>query len=67
MPLKVVKRKSTGSWTISGTVLGRRIRLRASSNNKRFAEEEATALEARMLREAWHGSKAGQRPSARPR
>jgi hypothetical protein len=59
MPLKVVRRKSTGAWTISGTVGGMRIQKRASSNNIRLAQEEATALEARLLREEWHGAKRG--------
>jgi integrase len=61
MPLRVIGRQSTGAWTISGTVAGQRIRLRPSSNNKRLAEEEAAAIEARLLREAWHGPKAGAR------
>jgi integrase len=59
MTLKVVRRKSTGAWTISGTVAGQRIRLRATTNNRRLAEEQASALEAKILRETWHGPKAG--------
>jgi len=61
MALKVVKRKSTGAWTISGTVEGMRIQKRAQSNNKRLAEEEASALEGRLLREAWHGPRPASR------
>jgi integrase len=61
MALKVVKRKSTGAWTISGTVAGIRIQKRASTNNRRLATEEAAALEARILREQWHGPKPGSR------
>jgi integrase len=59
MPLKVVKRKSTGAWTISGTVAGQRVQLRASSNNRRLAEEEAAALEAELLRAQFHGPRHG--------
>ena len=61
MPLKIVKRRSTGAWTISGTVDGIRIQRRASTNNRRLAEEEARALEAQILRERWHGPKLGSR------
>ena len=61
MALKAVRRKSTGAWKISGTVAGIRIQKRASTNNRRLAEEEAAALEARILREQWHGPKAASR------
>jgi len=61
MALKVVRRKSTGAWTISGTINGVRVQKRAQSNNKRRAEEEAAALETAMLREDWHGP----RPAAK--
>src|SRR6516165_682935 len=61
MALKVVRRKSTGAWTISGSVAGIRIQKRASTNNRRLAQEEAAALEARILREQWHGPKPGSR------
>src|SRR5262249_465059 len=61
MALKVVRGKSTGAWTISGTINGVRVQKRAQSNNKRRAEEEAAALETAMLREDWHGP----RPAAK--
>jgi len=61
MALKVVKRKSTGAYTISGTILGRRIQLRAATNNRHLAEEQAASLEARILREQWHGPKTASR------
>jgi len=61
MALKVVRCKSTGAWTISGTINGVRVQKRAQSNNKRRAEEEAAALETAMLREDWHGP----RPAAK--
>src|SRR5262249_3686205 len=57
MPLKIVKRKSTGALTISGTVAGQRVRRRAQSNTLALAREEAAALEAEMLRTEWHGPK----------
>jgi integrase len=59
MPLKVVKRRSTGALTISGTVAGQRVRRRAQSDTLALAREEAAALEAEMLRAAWHGPKPG--------
>jgi hypothetical protein len=46
MPLTVVRRKSSGALTITGTVAGRRIRRRAQSDDPKLAEEEAAALEA---------------------
>lgn len=66
MPLKVRRRKDTGALTISGTVklpdgTGRRIRTRAASDDRRLADEEARALEARILRDAWHGERRGAR------
>lgn len=66
MPLKVVRRKDTGSLTIVGTVKlpdgqGRRIRTRAASDDRRLADEEAAALEAKILRDAWHGERRGTR------
>jgi hypothetical protein len=59
MPLRVMKRKSTGALTISGTVAGQRVRRRAQSNTLALAREEAAALEAEMLRTEWHGPKSG--------
>jgi integrase len=61
MPLKVTRRKSTGAFTISGTVAGERIRRRASSNSLAVAREEAAAIEAEILRSAWHGERRGAR------
>lgn len=66
MPLKVVQRKDTKAVTISGTVRlpdGSRVRIRtrAGSDDKRLAEEEARALEARILRDAYHGERRGSR------
>jgi integrase len=69
MPLKVVKRPDTGALTITGTVklpTGARLRIRqrAQSDRRPLAEEEAVALEAELLREAWHGEKRGSRSFA---
>lgn len=66
MPLKVELRKDTHTLWITGTVrpagapVGRRVRQRAGTNDPRLAAEEAIALEAAILRTAWHG----ERPSA---
>ena len=65
MPLKVIRRRDTGGtlW-ITGTVrpagaqTGVRIRRRAGSDREDAAREEAAALEASILREAWHGPRA---------
>jgi integrase len=64
VPLKVVRRKSTGALTISGSVAGQRIQRRAASNNPTLAEEEAATLEADILRSAWHGQRKGSRTFA---
>jgi integrase len=64
MPLTVVRRKSSGALTITGTVAGRRIRRRAQSDDPKLAEEEAAALEAELLRTAWHGERRGSRTFA---
>lgn len=66
MPLKIVRRKDTGALTITGTVKlpdgsRQRIRTRAQSDERRLAREEAAALEARLLRDAWHGQRRGTR------
>lgn len=61
--LIVVARKDTkgrGLW-ITGTVAGRRIRQAAGTSNKRLAAERAAALEAEILRGAWHGERKGGR------
>lgn len=57
MPLRVTRRKSTGALTISGTVAGQRVRRRAQTDDPRIAREEAAALEAEILRTAWHGER----------
>jgi integrase len=66
MPLKVIRRKDTGALTITGTVKlpsgqGVRVRTRAQSDDIALAREEAAALEAQMLRDAWHGQRRGTR------
>lgn len=63
MPLAVRRRPDTGALTISGRLAlpdGSRIRVRqrAQSNEPQLAREEAVALEARLLRDAWHGRRA---------
>jgi hypothetical protein len=65
MPLKVVRRKSTGALTISGTVAGQRVQRRAQSDSQKLAEEEATVLEAEILRTKWYGERRGSRSFAR--
>ncbi len=64
MPLRITRRPSTGSLTIVGTVSGQRIRRRAQSDDPRLAREEAAALEAEILRSAWHGERRGARSFA---
>src|SRR5215510_5896545 len=64
MPLKVVRRPDTSSLTITGTVAGQRIRRRAQSDDFKLATEEAAALEAELLRTAWHGERRGSRTFA---
>jgi integrase len=66
MPLKINRRKDTGALTITGTVrfpdgTGQRVRTRAQSDDFTLAREEAAALEAKMLRDAWHGERRGTR------
>ena len=62
MPLRVTRRTGRSDvLTIDGTVNGRRIQRRASSDNFNLALEEAAVIEARLLREVWHGPKKGQR------
>jgi integrase len=61
MPLDIVRRKSTGALTISGTVGGQRIQRRAQSNRLALAREEAAALEVEILRTGWHGERRGAR------
>src|SRR6516164_11034471 len=64
MPLTVGRRKSTRALTIVGTVAGTRIRRRAQSDDPKLAAEEAVALEANILRTAWHGERRGSRTFA---
>src|SRR5262249_35432556 len=64
MPLTVVRRKSTGALTITGTVAGRRIRRRAQSDDPKLAGEQAAALEAELLRTPWHGERRSSRTFA---
>src|SRR5215468_7516626 len=64
MPLTVTRRASTGALTITGTVAGTRIRRRAHSDNPKLAAEEAAAIEAEILRTAWHGERRGSRTFA---
>jgi integrase len=64
MPLKVTRRASTGAITITGSVAGTRVRRRAQSNDPKLAAEEAAALEAEILRTAWHGERRGSRTFA---
>lgn len=59
--LRVIARKDTGSLTIVGTVNGQRIRKRAETNDRKLADEEASAIEAEILRTAWHGERRGTR------
>jgi integrase len=64
MPLTVVRRKSSGALTITGTVAGQRIRRRAQSDDAELATEEAATLEAELLRTVWHGERRGSRAFA---
>jgi integrase len=58
--LHVVARTPNG-FTIIGSIAGQRIRRRAQSTDPRLAREEASALEAQLLRDAWHGERRGAR------
>src|SRR5215469_8179438 len=60
MSLKVTRRKDTGNLQINGTVAGQRIRQAAQGQSIALAREEATALEARLLREQFHGRPKGR-------
>ena len=59
MPLRIVRRPDTGALTIVGTVARQRVRARAQSDKIELAREEAAALEASLLRDAWHGERRG--------
>lgn len=69
MPLKVTQRKDRGTLQIEGWIEfpdGSRQRIRKTPESKdlKLAREEAAALEARLLRESWHGERRGSRPFA---
>src|SRR5437764_10209836 len=64
MPIRVIRRPDTGSLSFDGIVNGQRIRRRAQSDNPKLAAEEAAALEAELLRSAWHGERRGTRAFA---
>jgi len=67
MPLKVGAREGreglwiTGTVTPAGSTEGVRIRRRAGSDDRRTANEEAAALTAQILRDAYHGPRRGTR------
>lgn len=64
MSLKVRPRKDRDGLWITGTVAGERIRIRAASDIPKLAREEASTLETKILREAWHGARPGIRTFA---
>lgn len=62
MPLKVTRRKDTGTLYITGRLqlpdgTRLRVRTRASSDRLALAREEAAAIEAGILRDAYHGKR----------
>lgn len=69
MPIRVVRRKDTGALTLVGRLAlpdGSKIivRRRAQSDDPTLAAEEAIALAAQILRDAWHGERRGARTVA---
>src|SRR4029077_20052786 len=69
MPLHIVRRPGRGTLQIPRIVSlpdGRRvqIRRRAGSDKLQLAREEAAALEAAILRNAWYGERRGSRSYA---
>jgi integrase len=64
MPIRIIRRKDREGLYFDGKVAGKRIRGRAQSNNLALAREEAAALEAEILRTAWHGERRGTRTFA---
>ena len=64
MPIHIIRRKDREGLYFDGKVAGRRIRGRAQSNNLALAREEASALEAEILRTVWHGERRGTRAFA---
>lgn len=57
MPLRLSRRPGSPHIWIVGTVRGRRVRQSAGTDNPRLAEEARAELEARLYREAVHGSR----------
>lgn len=57
MPLTVRAYPGKAGLWIEGYVAGSRIRRRAASDEPALAREQATLLEAEMLRARWHGSR----------
>lgn len=71
MPLTVVRRKQTGAITISGTIrlmggLTMRVQRRAASNDPALAAEEASVLEAEILRYDWYDQHPAQQKEDSP-
>jgi integrase len=65
MSLKVIRRKDKkNALQIVGTVAGQFIRRSPQSRSIGLAREEAAALEAKLLREEFHGRRSGDRPFA---
>lgn len=69
MPLRVVRRPDTGALTITGTIRSpdgtrQRVRARAQSDELAIAREEAAALEAGLIRDAWLGKRRQSRTLA---
>jgi hypothetical protein len=64
VPIRVIRRKDTGSLSLDGHVNVQRIRRCAQSDDPKLANEEAAALEAELLRTAWHGERRGARSLA---
>lgn len=57
MPLRLARRPGSPYLWITGTVRGRRVRQSAGTDHPRLAEEARAELEARLYREAVHGSR----------
>lgn len=69
MPLKIIRRTGPGTLYITGTIRlphgeSVRVRSRAGSNSLELAREEAAALEAQTLRDAYHGKRRSARSFA---
>jgi integrase len=67
MALRIIERQDRpGTYQIVGTIhfpdrSKKQVRRTAQSRNRRLAQEEASALEADLLRTGWHGEKRGSR------